>query len=165
MTPPSAARTPPQFRWGGMSLAELLLELGEDLGPLADTELVGDDLAVLHDQEAWRAALARQLIENRLEIAGPEALLVGLLELRRFDFDPRDLLVLRRRQPIGLVLVLPRRARLAVPPADIDHLGGRCGLRWESQGAAGQPGEDEGPTDHRPPIPQSDPTSGFQMAR
>src|SRR5919106_2213635 len=103
-------------------LLELLLEFGQDLRPLAAAELVGDNLVVPDDQEPRPAALARQLFEDRLEIAGPVALLVGLLELGRVDLDPGDLLVLRRREPAGLVLVLPGRARLAVPAADIDHL-------------------------------------------
>src|SRR5215203_3165436 len=149
MTPPSASRTPPQLRWGGKSSAELLLEFGEDLRPLAGAELVGDDLVVLDDEEPRRAAFARQLIEDRLEIAGPVALLVGLLELGRIDLDPRDLPVFRRSEPVGLVLVLPGGARLAVPAADIDHLEGRRGPRRKLQSAADQPGDDKGPTVHR----------------
>src|SRR4029453_4488342 len=154
MTPPSASRTPPQRSWGGR-LGELLLELGEDLRPLADAELVGDDLVVLDDQEPRRSALARQVMEDRLEIVGPEALLVGFLELGRFDLDPGDLLVLRRSKPVGLVLVLPRRARLAVPAADIDHLEGRRGPHRELESAADQPGDDKGPTVHRPSYTQT----------
>ena len=127
---------------------ELLLELGEDLRPLAGAELVGDDLVVLDHEEPRRAALAGQLIEDRLEIAGPVALLVGLLELGRVDLDPGDLLVLRRSEPAGLVLVLPGRARLAVPAADIDHLEDRLRPRRQLKRAADQRRDDEDPPVH-----------------
>src|SRR6185312_2799776 len=103
-----AASKPPSGRWTKREgLRELLPEHVDDPRPMADAELVGDDLAVLHDQEARGAALARQLVEDRLQVAGPEAFLVRLLELGRFHFDPRDLPVFRRSQPLGLVLVLP----------------------------------------------------------
>jgi hypothetical protein len=129
-------------------LLELLLELREELRPLSAAKFVGDDLVVPDDQEPRRAALAGQLIEDRLEIAGPEARLVGLLELGRVDLDPRDLPVLRRSKPVGLVLVLPCGSRLAVQAADIDHLEGGRSSRRELQRAADQAGNDKGPTVH-----------------
>ena len=64
---------------------ELLLELGEDLRPTGQLpNSLAMTLSSLTIRNARRAALAGQLIEDRpSEIAGPVALLVGLLELGR----------------------------------------------------------------------------------
>src|SRR5690242_13547184 len=56
-------------KWRPLALVDLLLDGVDDLRPPADAELVGDDLAVLDDQPARRAALARDLLEDRREIA------------------------------------------------------------------------------------------------
>src|SRR3954471_1932804 len=96
------------------SLSQKLLEMRHGVQPLRAAELVGHHPAVLHDQEARRAAFVRKLCEHGLEFARPEALLVGFPQLGRFDLDPGNPPELGRGQPGGLVLVLPLSARPTV---------------------------------------------------
>src|SRR5476649_352150 len=82
-------------------LRQRLLEVRVGRQPRAGAvaELVGDDLAVLDHDVARRARFAGKLIEDRLEIARPVALLVGLAQLRRIDFGVGAALVLGRGKP------------------------------------------------------------------
>src|SRR5262245_24824367 len=67
--------------------------------PLIGPRRVEDQLALGDDQESRRAALARDLLPHRLELARPVALLVGLAQMGHIDLDPADLLELRRGEP------------------------------------------------------------------
>src|SRR5205807_9946988 len=93
-----------------MALPQYVLESPQHALPLIGTGLVEDQLALGDDQEARRAVLARELVQHRLELTRPVALLVGLAQMRNVDLGPGDLLELRRGEPLSLVLVLPQRA-------------------------------------------------------
>src|SRR3954467_13322906 len=96
----SSGREPPARRVRlPCSLPQKLLEIGHRVFPLADAELVGNDAPVLDDQEARRTGLARDLVEHGVQLAWPVAVLVGLLELGRFDLDPGDAAELGRGEP------------------------------------------------------------------
>jgi hypothetical protein len=83
--------------------------------------MVRHEAARLHDQEARRPALARDLGEDGGEVARPVSLLIGLAEARRLDLFPDDLAELGRSDPGVEILALPAHAGRTVRAADQDH--------------------------------------------
>src|SRR6188474_136326 len=82
-------------------LTQRLLNRRDGVRPPAGAEFVGDDLAVLDDEETRRAGLARDLGQDGRELARPEVLLVGFPQLGRIDLDVAHALGEVRRQPFG----------------------------------------------------------------
>ena len=86
-----------------------------------DGDVLADEIDVEAGSVAEAVAVSRdlriavlELVEDRLEITRPVARLVGLLELGRFDLDPRDLVLVLQSPPVNATLGTPNNYTLTI---------------------------------------------------